>query len=49
MDAMLFFRLLLNTLLTLTGILLTLGLNQKLNHKLKIYLQLIAWHLKGCP
>jgi len=42
-------RLLVNTLLSLLGILFTLGLKHDLNKKFNIYIQLILWHLKGCP
>ncbi len=46
--AVIFIRLFVNTLLSLLGILLTLGLKSDLNIKFKIYIQLITWHLKGC-
>ena len=42
-------RLLVNTILALLGTLLTLGLKGDLRRKCKIYVQLISWHLKGCP
>ena len=47
--SVIFIRLLVNTLLSLLGILLTLGLKNDLNMKFITYIQLIAWHLKGCP
>lgn len=42
-------RLVVNWVLTGAGVVLTLGLNPGLREKLKIYSQLIEWHLKGCP
>lgn len=42
-------RLLVNTFLCIVGILFTLGFRNDLNKKLAIYLQLIGWHLMGCP
>jgi GT2 family glycosyltransferase len=44
-----FLRLLINTLFTLVGVMLTLNLNPNLKNKLSTYTQLIIWHLKGCP
>ena len=44
-----FSRLLTNTLLSLLGVALTLGLRKRLNSKFRTCIQLIAWHLKGCP
>jgi len=44
-----FSRLLINTVLSLVGVALTLGLKKDLNRKLLLYAQLIAWHMKGCP
>lgn len=44
-----FLRLLINTLLTSLGVLLTLGLSGGLRRRLGVYLRLIAWHLAGCP
>ncbi|OPY06487.1 MAG: N-acetylglucosaminyl-diphospho-decaprenol L-rhamnosyltransferase [Syntrophaceae bacterium PtaB.Bin038] len=35
--------------LTGAGVVLTLGLSRGLREKWKLYSQLIAWHLKGCP
>jgi len=42
-------RLIVNWFLTGMGVVLTLGLNRGLRGKWKVYTQLIAWHLKGCP
>ncbi len=42
-------RLVVNWVLTGAGVVLTLGLNPGLREKLKLYSQLIVWHLKGCP
>jgi GT2 family glycosyltransferase len=47
--SIIFTRLLVNTLLSLLGIFLTLGLKNDLNKKFTTYTQLIAWHFKGCP
>ena len=47
--SVIFIRLLVNTLLSLLGILLTLGLKNNLNKKFITYIRLIAWHLKRCP
>ena len=44
-----FSRLLINTLLSLLGVALTLGLKRGLNRKFIVYVQLIVWHMKGCP
>ena len=44
-----FFRLLINTFLSLFGVALTLGLKKNLIRKLIVYVQLIVWHVKGCP
>lgn len=44
-----FLRLLANTILSLSGVLFTLGLNDGIRKKFSIYLQLISWHFKGCP
>jgi len=44
-----FSRLLVNTLLTLAGVSVCVGLNRGLNRKLSVYGQLIRWHLNGCP
>lgn len=42
-------RLLVNTLFSSLGIFVTLGLKHDLNKRFTIYIQLILWHLKGCP
>jgi GT2 family glycosyltransferase len=47
--AVIFSRLLVNTLLSILGIGLTLGLERNLKRRLMVYTQLIAWHMKGCP
>ena len=44
-----FSRLWVNTLLNLSAVGFTLGLNSRLRGKLKIYTKLVQWHLKGCP
>jgi len=44
-----FFRLLANTLLSLFGVLFTLGLNDGIRKRFNIYIQLILWHFSGCP
>jgi len=44
-----FIRLLINTFLSLLGVLLTLGLHGPLKTRFIIYIQLIIWHLRGCP
>lgn len=49
MVVILFLRLLVNAALSLLGSGLTLGLAPRLPGKTLVYLQLIAWHLKGCP
>ncbi len=47
--ATVFFRLLANTLLSLFGVLFTLGLNDGIRKRFNIYIQLILWHFSGCP
>lgn len=42
-------RLTVNALLNFTAMLLTLGLNKSFRRKLSVYLDLIRWHLAGCP
>ncbi len=42
-------RLLANTLLSFTGLLLTLGFKDSIKKKFIVYTQLIIWHLLGCP
>jgi GT2 family glycosyltransferase len=44
-----FLRLLVNTLLNLSAVVFTLGLNRRFKEKLTIYAKLALWHLKGCP
>lgn len=44
-----FFRLLANTILSLLGVLFTLGLNGGIRKRFNIYIQLIFWHSRGCP
>ncbi|MCD6293900.1 MAG: hypothetical protein J7M20_03025, partial [Deltaproteobacteria bacterium] len=44
-----FSRLLVNTLLNLSAVGFTLGLNRRFREKLMIYTKLVLWHLKGCP
>jgi GT2 family glycosyltransferase len=44
-----FFRLLANTILSLLGVLFTLGLNGGIRKRFNIYIQLIFWHFRGCP
>lgn len=41
-------RLLANTLLSFTGLLLTLGFKDSIKKKFIVYIQLIIWHLLGC-
>jgi GT2 family glycosyltransferase len=49
MRLVIFVRLSFNTLFSLLGVLFTLGLHGSLKSKFAIYLQLIIWHLRGCP
>jgi len=42
-------RLLTNILLSFTGILLTLGFKNSIRKKAIIYVQLLIWHMQGCP
>jgi len=42
-------RLVANWVFTGAGVVLTLGLHAGLRGKWKVYSQLIAWHLRGCP
>lgn len=44
-----FVRLVINVWLNLLGVVFTLGLQAGLKKKLSIYLQLLLWHLRGCP
>lgn len=45
---MIMLRLLVNSILNLVGILLTLGLVRECRDRLRLYLQLLIWHLRGC-
>ena len=42
-------RLLVNTLLSSIGLLFTLGFKNSINKKVIAYVQLLIWHLQGCP
>jgi GT2 family glycosyltransferase len=44
-----FLRLIVNTVSSLLALLFSFGLNAKIKNKFFIYLQLIFWHLRGCP
>ncbi|MEW5910109.1 MAG: glycosyltransferase family 2 protein [Thermodesulfobacteriota bacterium] len=44
-----FIRLLINTLFTGVGIVLTLGVHKGLRDRLATYIRLVTWHLRGCP
>lgn len=44
-----YFRLLVNTLLSLFGVLVTVGLNGGMRRRLNTYFKLILWHFSGCP
>jgi GT2 family glycosyltransferase len=44
-----FLRLLINALLSLAGLMLTLGLEKSIKRRLMIYIRLILWHLRRCP
>lgn len=48
-NTIIFLRLLVNTLLSFIGMALTLGLEGSTKRKFVIYIQLIQWHLRGCP
>jgi len=43
-----FLRLVANTLLSFTGLLVTLGLRESIRRKCIIHVQLLVWHLLGC-
>ncbi len=47
--AAIFLRLAANTLLSLLCLLVTLGLKDAVRRKSLIYVQLVMWHLQGCP
>jgi hypothetical protein len=42
-------RLVINVLLNSLGLIVTLGLHAGIRGRLGLYLQLLAWHLRGCP
>ncbi|MFH1020123.1 MAG: glycosyltransferase family 2 protein [Pseudomonadota bacterium] len=42
-------RLLINVLLNGIGLIMTLGLHGGIRGRLALYLQLLSWHLRGCP
>jgi len=42
-------KLCLNWIFTLMGLLLTLGISKHFQRKIRIYSQLLLWHLKSCP
>lgn len=47
--AVIVLRLSVNGILNLAATLLTLGLFRESRDRLRLYLQLLAWHLRGCP
>ena len=47
--SVIFLRLLTNTLLSFIGLLFTLGFKDSIKKKFIVYIQLIIWHLLGCP
>ena len=47
--SVIFLRLLVNTILSLIGLLFTLGLGDSIRKRFTIYVKLIIWHLLGCP
>lgn len=46
---LIFLRLLVNTLLCFTGVLLSLGMEGSLRTRLYAYIRLIVWHINRCP
>ncbi|MDO9565359.1 MAG: glycosyltransferase family 2 protein [Candidatus Desulfaltia sp.] len=44
-----FVRLLINTILSLAGVVATIGMHAGIRRKLSVYSRLILWHLVGCP
>ena len=44
-----FARLLINAILSLAGVVATLGMHAGIKKKLSVYSRLILWHLVGCP
>ena len=49
MVATVFFRLQIDLLLNVFHFLFTLGANRDPKQKIAVYIQLIIWHLRGCP
>ena len=47
--SVIFLRLFINTLLAFVGLSLTLGLKESIKRRLIVRLQLLKWHLLGCP
>lgn len=47
--AVTFLRLVANAILSLIGLLFTLGFKESIKRKCVIYFQLVFWHLLGCP
>lgn len=47
--SVIFLRLLANIILSLTGLLLTVGFKNSIRKKFIVYTQLFIWHLRGCP
>ncbi|MCK4468701.1 MAG: glycosyltransferase family 2 protein, partial [Desulfobacterales bacterium] len=44
-----FVRLLINAILSLAGVVATLGMHVGIKKKLSVYSRLILWHFAGCP
>ena len=44
-----FVRLLINAILSLAGVVATIGMHTGIKKKLSVYSRLILWHLAGCP
>ena len=44
-----FVRLLINAILSLAGVVATIGMHTGIKKKLSVYSRLILWHLTGCP
>ncbi|MFA6282829.1 MAG: glycosyltransferase family 2 protein [Desulfurivibrionaceae bacterium] len=42
-------RLFINVLLNVLGLIMTLGLHGGIRGRLALYLQLLSWHVRGCP
>jgi GT2 family glycosyltransferase len=47
--AIIFLRLLTNTVLSMAGVVLTFGLENSTKKRFVIYIRLILWHLRRCP